>query len=896
MAMSLGTVLANIYQSTIIPQPNSVESPEQQQNLSLPKQLSISADPQLANEKAVLVEALARLGIKVQDKAEFGIKLALDKNLPEEGYTLQIKPDKQILISGGSAGGVFYAVQSFKQFLPPAVWSREALKAAVAYQPVSVPCVNIKDAPMTPWRGLMLDSARHFMPKEFMFKLIDSMAMHKLNRLHWHIVDSEGWRMEIKKYPKLHMATQAFPAEYPSEDPTDVSRPAKYMYGHFHGGGFYTQEDIKQIVAYAKQRHIEIVPEIGFPAHAMAALTAYPEFSTTKKAPTVRSNISPDLYGVREESLQFLKDILDETMELFPYKVIHFGGDEAPKGQWKNCPDAQALMKKHGLQNEDQIQAWMFNELAAHIAKKGRVAAGWEEIMHGTNMQTLTKSAIVYPWLSHDNAVKSANAGHPVVHCAVGPFYLDSWQTSHPSDNWSLYKGPFTLSSIYNFKMFPGNLSEQGKNNILGAQGQMWSELTPKPEHVEYQIYPRLCALAELTWTRDENKNYDNFYTRLLGHAKRMDAMGLNYRYIDPAPLAAWNPQALENKQLEIDIEIPALQARAKDLNIELAYLKGAEGLQLKQVALQVDGKVIASQELEQLLGTHTPKASFKFSLDKLAANSKPLKAKLLVSHANGSARDSYGQVVVFADKKSDALFDYSKYKGGDYPNATWNFGDGAQQVRIPMDGVVKEPGQYELIAKLTANSEPVSIDSLSFSGTSGVTGSMQLKLKLDEQNQLAYLPLEIAEKHLRAGSSVLVDVKKSSAQSKGATKGELRLRRVMQTAMQNGSCKWNPEMLGKGNMVVYAKGVTAAKDGSINASFDYTDGSCGCEIKVVELLDADGKLLVASKQQGFAGRNPKNNKFELSSPAIKQGQSYTLRCMLAGGGGSDSHGIIKAE
>ena len=304
---------------------------------------------------------------------------------------------------------------TFLQTLPAAAFGHEANPQA----DWSAAAMVVEDSPLCSWRGLHLDSARHFQSKEFIIKFLDAMAAQKLNRLHWHLVDSEAWRLEIKKYPKLVEVHRDFPAYYPEEIPTNPTFRAKYRYGHFHGGGFYSQEDVREIVAHAQKRHITIVPEIEFPGHAMAALTAYPELGTTGKAPVVRSNITPDLFGVHPQAMNFLKDVLDETMALFPGPWIHFGGDEAPKGQWKSDAYTQKKIDELGLRiddpkhpnaSEDAMQAWMFNELAKHIAKQKRMAVGWEEIMHGQNLKRLAKGSVIMPWLSAANGVVAANA------------------------------------------------------------------------------------------------------------------------------------------------------------------------------------------------------------------------------------------------------------------------------------------------------------------------------------------------------------------------------------------------------------------------------------------------------------------------------------------------------
>ena len=471
---------------------------------------TISAPAALTNEANLLAARLrtvAGIPATIANSGK-GIALSIDTQLPLEGYSLEINPGG-VSIKGGSNAGVFYATQTFLQALPPAVFGQESAPDA----DWSAPALRIEDAPTTTWRGLHLDSARHFQPKAFILKFVDAMAAQKLNRLHWHLVDSEGWRLEIKKYPKLTEVAKGTPASYPGEIPTNPTVQAKFKYGHFHGGDYYTQDDVREIVRYAARRHITIIPEIEFPGHAMVALTAYPEIGTTGKIPATRSNITPDLIGVHPKAISFIKDVLGETMTLFPGQWIHFGGDEAPKGQWQSDAYTQKKIDDLGLRltdpknphaSEDALQAWLFNEMAAHVARKGRKAVGWEEIMHGENINRLTKGSVIMPWLSAGNGVKAANAGYGVVHTAVGPFYLDSYQVKDPREPTALYQGPFTVESIYQYDLFPGGLTPDGRKNVLGAQGQLWTELMPRTDDVEYQAFPRACAIAELTWTAPE--------------------------------------------------------------------------------------------------------------------------------------------------------------------------------------------------------------------------------------------------------------------------------------------------------------------------------------------------------------------------------------------------------
>lgn len=609
---------------------------------------AIQSPAELSEEAAFLAERLRRAPqLPAPVAADGTIRLSVDPSLPEEGYILSISPST-VLIRGGSSAGVFYGIQTFLQTLPAAVLGKEPAPKA----DWSAPALTIEDAPTCAWRGSHLDSARHFQPKAFILKFLDAMAAQKLNRLHWHLVDSEAWRLEIKKYPRLTQVAQDAPAYFPEEIPTNPTFRAKYRYGHLHGGGFYTQDDVREIVEHARRLHITLVPEIEFPGHAMAAMLAYPEIGTTRRPPTAVSNITTDLMGVHPEAIQFLKDVLDETMGLFPGKWIHFGGDEAPKQQWKSDAYTQRRIDELGLRGgaqspEDALQAWLFNEMAAHIAKRGRAPVGWEEIMHHGNLGRLAKGAVIMPWLSTGNAVASANAGYGIVYTSVGPFYLDSYQSKDPGEPSTLYAGPTTPESIHRYNLFPQGLTPEGCRNVLGAQCQLWSELMPRTDDVEYQAYPRLCALAELTWTAPGRRSDTaDFMLRLTRHGARLTALGLNHRRVAPPASLAWSPEFLSGGKPWV-VELPAgasEQLKAgKPISLRFAYREGAHGLDIACVELLADGKAVAEDRHAGFTGGNPSMADYRLNLP--AGTKGSLGLRITAKGAGGT--DSRGEIVL---------------------------------------------------------------------------------------------------------------------------------------------------------------------------------------------------------------------------------------------------------
>ncbi|MEG2585284.1 MAG: beta-N-acetylhexosaminidase [Akkermansia sp.] len=833
----------------------------------------IKASDALQNEKSYIQGILAKLPASPSSKASV-INLSIDPSIAKEGYTLKVSPSV-IDIVGGDAAGVFYGIQSINQMLI----------VGHSKGTIAIPAMAVEDAPSTQWRGMMLDTARHYHSPAFIKKFIDLLALHKMNRLHWHLVDSEGWRLEIKKYPKLVEVTKDYPASYPSEDPTDKSRPAVYMYGHFHGGGYYTQDEVKDIVKYAKSRHVEIMPEIEFPGHSMVALTAYPEFGTTGKVPSVKSNISVDLYGPNEKALGFFKDVLDETMALFPFEMIHFGGDEAPKGQWKESPEAQAKIKQLGLKDENELQAWMFNELAKHIAKKGRRPAGWEEIMHGDNMNTLTKTAVVMPWLSTDNAVKSANEGLGIIHSQTGPFYFDSWQTNSPADNWTLYKGPFTLESVYSFNLYPDKLTEKGRKNVYGAQAQLWNELMPKSEFIEYQAFPRAAALAELTWTPENRKDYKDFYKRLINHGKVLDAYNVNYRYINPLPSGEWNASTLSKNTFDIPLPTEKMADAQGEMVVQFDYKKGNSRLNIKSVELLNNGKLVASDEHEGFAGVQSQDNTYRLKFKAKV----PGKYSLRITHTNED-KNSEGELTIFTGKGLE-LFNPANFAGGDYPSAQWTTGEtkaSVSNLRIPMDGIVKEPGSYELIFNMKQIKAPVIAGDIKIQGTEGTKATTKAIAAMNDKSKTAILPVNIQSQDIKRGNSITFRLK--SAQPSA---GEVRVR--MTKDLQKNSptnYAWNPEILKSNKTIAYINDFTPTTNGKINISFQFKSGGNALNINAVQIIK-NGAIIAESTQKGFAGNNPKDNTYSIESPSIKAGDKYNIRLSIEGAGGSNSHGEV---
>ena len=428
----------------------------------------------------------------------------------DEGYQLKIT-EKNISISSKTTKGAFYAVQSLIQLLPIKTDSKE----------ITIQCLEIKDEPQFVYRGMHLDVARHFFSVDFIKKYINLMSMLKMNTFHWHLTEDQGWRIEIKKYPKLQEIA-AFRNETLIGHYND--QPQKFDGKKY--GGFYTQEEIKEIVKYASERQITIIPEIEMPGHSQAAIAAYPELGCTGEQIEVATKwgVFEDIYCTKEETFKFLEDVIDEVVPLFPGKYIHIGGDEAPKIHWKNCKNCQKLLKKEGLKDEHELQNYFITRMEKYINSKGKQIIGWDEILEGG----LAPNATVMSWRGTNGAVEAAKQKHPVILTPQSHCYFDHYQSENENDPLAI-GGFLPLEKVYLFNPIPKELTTEEARYVLGAQGNVWTEYLSTSEKVEYMVFPRAIALSEAVWSSSVHKNYDDFINRLEIFNKRLDAMNVNY-------------------------------------------------------------------------------------------------------------------------------------------------------------------------------------------------------------------------------------------------------------------------------------------------------------------------------------------------------------------------------
>ena len=455
--------------------------------------------------------------IKLNTSSKNSIHFKIDTSISNnEGYQLKITSDK-ILISAKSQKGAFYAFQSLRQLLPIHFEkSNNSNETQIAIQ-----CLEINDAPQFEYRGMHLDVGRHFFSVDFIKKYINLMSMLKMNTFHWHLTEDQGWRIEIKKYPKLQEIS-AFRNEtligHYSDQPHQFDGK-KY-------GGFYTQKEIKEVVKYASERQITIIPEIEMPGHSQAAIAAYPKLGCTGKqiAVATKWGVFEEIYCPKESTFKFLEDVIDEVAELFPGKYIHIGGDEAPKTRWKECAHCQKLIKKEGLKDEHELQNYFITRMEKYINSKGKQIIGWDEILEGG----LAPNATVMSWRGTNGAVEAAKQEHNVILTPSSHCYFDYYQSDNENEPIAI-GGFLPLEKVYSFNPIPKKLTKEESKYVLGAQGNVWTEYMQTPEKLEYMAFPRAIALAEVVWSSSKNKNYSDFINRLAYFQKRLNLLNVNY-------------------------------------------------------------------------------------------------------------------------------------------------------------------------------------------------------------------------------------------------------------------------------------------------------------------------------------------------------------------------------
>ncbi len=510
--------------NTIIPRPEKFEAVSGHFSFTSATRISVTKETHELGER-LRTELRPATGLSLDLTSHEGsntVSLKLDNKataLGDEGYRLEAHPDR-IEIVAQKPAGIFYGIQTLRQMLPAQVY-RHGQQAGVEW---NVSCAKIEDKPRFSWRGAHLDVGRYFMPKEFLLKFVDLLAIHKLNTFHLHLTEDQGWRIEIKKYPRLTEVGAWRKNSMLTYDPATYD-------GKAHGG-FYTQEDLRELVAYAKDRFVTIVPEIEMPGHSQAAIAAYPELGNVKDPVDVATTwgVIENVYNAEDKTIQFNKDVLTEVMDIFPSLFIHVGGDEVPKKQWKESPAAQAKMKSLGLKDEHELQSWFIKQMDDFLAQKGRRLIGWDEILEGG----LAPGATVMSWRGEEGGIAAAKSGHDVVMAPNESTYLDYYQSEDHAKEPHAIGGFLPLEKVYAYDPVPHHLTASESKHVLGTQAQLWTEYIPNPKHVEYMAYPRLCALSEVAWSPGEGKDFAGFKGRLATHLHRLQALDVNFRKLDP--------------------------------------------------------------------------------------------------------------------------------------------------------------------------------------------------------------------------------------------------------------------------------------------------------------------------------------------------------------------------
>lgn len=505
----------------IIPMPLKVE--RDTGIFRLPKNPSVRIDPKIENREFLF----AFLATKIQDLTEMeagnpviDLKKQPLADLPGEGYLLEIN-DQGISIRANDDAGIWYGVQTLRQLLPPTV---EQGPADVTGH--SIPYLKITDYPRFKWRGMHLDVSRHFFPPEFVKQYIDMIALHKMNTFHWHLTDDNGWRLEIKKHPKL-TEISAWRVDREHENwrhwsPIEEGEKATY-------GGFYTQDEVRDIIAYAAERQIQVIPEIEMPGHSSEIFAAYPELSCRGE----RLHVRPGSYWPNEDILcagndsvfLFLEDVIDEVVDLFPAPYIHIGGDEARKTYWKTCSKCQARIKTENLANEEELQSWFVRKMEKYLNAKGKRLIGWDEILEGG----LAPEATVMSWRGEAGGVAAAKAGHDVIMTPTSHVYFDYYQ-GDPETEPEAIGGDISLQKVYSYEPIPAELAPEEYKYVLGSQANLWTEFIKTPDHAEYMVLPRMSALSEVVWSARDARDWGSFKSRLPSLFARFDSLGWNYR------------------------------------------------------------------------------------------------------------------------------------------------------------------------------------------------------------------------------------------------------------------------------------------------------------------------------------------------------------------------------
>jgi len=470
----------------------------------------IITDYEFNSAATLLKDALKKLGFSSEKKTKNKVKFSLNKSLNDEEYFLRINSN-EIAIESSTETGAIYGFQSLNQLM-----SLNLSNGVIKLQNQV-----IKDSPRFKYRGMHLDVGRHMYPVDFIKKYIDGLAMLKFNNFHWHLTEDQGWRIEIEKYPELNNI-----GSYRDSTLIGHYTDKPWQFDKTRYGGYYTKKEIKEVVRYAEGRGINVIPEIEMPGHSQAAVSSYPEFGCTGEQVGVAPlwGVFKEIYCSKNETFDFLEEIIDEVVELFPGKYIHIGGDEAPKTNWKACGNCQNVINREKLKDEHELQSYFITRMEKYINSKGKQIIGWDEILEGG----LAPNATVMSWRGISGGIEAAKMNHEVIMTPNATCYLDHYQAKDTTNEPLAIGGYTPIEEIYNYEPIPDELDESLHKYIIGAQGNVWTEYMKTSDHVEYMVFPRIFALSEVVWA-ENRPSFDDFKSKVIGMYPVLDKMDINY-------------------------------------------------------------------------------------------------------------------------------------------------------------------------------------------------------------------------------------------------------------------------------------------------------------------------------------------------------------------------------
>ncbi|MFI3268157.1 MAG: family 20 glycosylhydrolase [Rikenellaceae bacterium] len=646
----------------IIPQPQKMTVSEGSFKLKNSTKFAFKADAELqsiADYFSAKIAASTGYNLKADAGATTNaIQFVVDpaKVSSDEGYTLEVTPES-IVITAGNSCGIFYGMQSVMQLLPAEIESQSVVRDVTW----NIPAVSIEDEPRFKYRGMHLDVCRHFSGVDFVKKQIDVLAMLKINRLHWHLTEDQLWTIEIKQYPEL----------------TGEGSVRTEGEGTKHSGHF-TQEEVKEIVAYATERYVDVIPEIELPGHGLAALKMFPQYSCTGGPFEIRNvwGVEPDVFCAgNDETFQFLENIISEVAPLFPSEYFHIGGDECPKIRWKECPKCQARMKAEGLKDEHELQSYFVQRIEKHVNKLGKKLIGWDEILEGG----INPSATIMSWRGENGGIEAANAGHDVIMTPGNWLYLDHYQGAAEVEPISI--GGYTpLSETYSYNPVPDKIDPEKAHHVIGVQANVWSEYMYTDSLKEYRMYPRVVALAEIAWTNLDQKDYTDFERRINNMNVRLDGHNINYHIPMPEGPVSDRIAFLESTTLDFN----------NTRNYPMVYT--LDGTEPTATSTTYTESLVFSENATVKIATLLPQGKLSrtrtVSVEKETlspAYTGDTKPGILKSSVDGYFRNSSAYAnVAFSSPKE--ISDFSTYDNLAYKKPNVDIYEG--YVEIPEDGV----------------------------------------------------------------------------------------------------------------------------------------------------------------------------------------------------------------